>query len=121
MEFQLTRDVDLAVMDSAGVSSERLWKRWNIVPLVSLEVIRLHAGQVTRLVPSSDHVKVFIETTRKETGPPEEQTPRHVFTTIIKNFSKEAVQFLPFTPFTFPAWEAAGSSCWISGRIGLQN
>lgn len=57
-------------MDGAGVGCERLRKRRNIVPFVSLQVVRLHAGQVACLVPPSNDVKVFIQTTRKETRPP---------------------------------------------------
>lgn len=60
-------------MDGAGVGCERLGKRRNIVPFVSLQVIRLHAGQVARLVPPSDDVKVFVQTAREETRPPEQQ------------------------------------------------
>lgn len=57
-------------MDGAGMGCKRLRKGRNIVPFVSLQVIRLHAGQVAGLVPSTNDVKVFIETTGKEARPP---------------------------------------------------
>lgn len=60
-------------MDGTGVGRERLGKRRDVVPFVSLQVIRLYAGQIACLISSSNDVKVFIETARKETRPPEEQ------------------------------------------------
>lgn len=67
----LTWYVDLAVVHCSCMGSQRLRQRWHVVPLVSLQVVGLHAGEVAALVPTPNHVQVFIQAAGEETGSPE--------------------------------------------------
>lgn len=54
------------------MGSQRLRQRRHVVPLVGLQVVGLHAGEVAALVPTTNHVQVLIQAAGKETGSPEE-------------------------------------------------
>lgn len=54
------------------MGSQRLWQRRYIVPLIRLQVVGLNAGEVARLVPSTDHIEVLIQAAGEETGSPVE-------------------------------------------------
>lgn len=54
------------------MGSQRLWQRRHVVPLICLQVVGFHAGEVARLVPATNHVQVLIQATGKEAGSPEE-------------------------------------------------
>lgn len=60
-------------MHGPCVSGQGLRQRRHVVPLVSLQVVGLHAGEVAALIPAPDHVEVLIQAAGKETGPPEEE------------------------------------------------
>lgn len=68
----LTWYVDLAIVHWASMGSQRLRQRRHVVPLVGLQVVGLHAGEVAALVPTTNHVQVLIQAAGKETGSPEE-------------------------------------------------
>lgn len=51
---------------------QRLRQRRHVVPLVSLQVVGLHAGEVAALIPAPDHVEVLIQAAGEEAGPPED-------------------------------------------------
>lgn len=67
----LTWYVDLAVVHRSCMCSQRLRQRRHVVPLVSLQVVGLHTGEVAALVPTPNHVQVLIQAACKETGSPE--------------------------------------------------
>ena len=54
------------------MGGQRLRQRRQVVPLVRLQVVGLHAGEVAALVPAADHVQVLLQAAGKETGSPEE-------------------------------------------------
>ena len=60
-------------MHCAGVRSQWLGQRGHVHPLVGLQVVRLHAGEVARLVPPADHVQVLLQAAGEEAGSPEEE------------------------------------------------
>lgn len=59
-------------MHGPRVRGQRLRQRRHVVPLVGLQVVGLHAGEVAALIPAPDHVEVLIQAAGEETGPPEE-------------------------------------------------
>lgn len=59
-------------MHSPGVSGQRLRQRRHVVPLVSLQVVGLHAGEVAALIPPPNNIEVLIQAAGEEAGPPEE-------------------------------------------------
>jgi len=58
------------------VSGQRLRQRRQVVPLVGLQVVALHAGEVAGLVSAADHVQQLIHAAGEETGSPEEGVRR---------------------------------------------
>lgn len=59
-------------MHGSRVGGQRLRQGRHVVPLVSLQVVGLHAGEVAALIPPPDHVQVLIQAAGEETSPPEE-------------------------------------------------
>lgn len=59
-------------MHGPRVGGQGLRQGRHVVPLVSLQVVRLHAGEVAALIPPPDHVQVLIQAAGEETRPPEE-------------------------------------------------
>lgn len=53
------------------MGGQRLRQRRHIVPLISLQVVGLHAGEVAALIPAPDHVQVLIQAAGEEAGSPE--------------------------------------------------
>lgn len=54
------------------MGGQRLRQGRHVVPLISLQVVGLHAGEVARLIPTTNHVQVLIQAAGEETGSPEE-------------------------------------------------
>jgi len=71
--FLFTWYVDLAVVHRSCMGGQRLRQRWHIVPLIRLQVVGLHTGEVARLIPTTNHVQVLIQAAGEETGSPEEE------------------------------------------------
>ena len=58
------------------MGGQGLRQRRHIFPLVSLQVVGLHAGEVARLVPSTNHVQVLIQAAGEKAGSPEEEVSK---------------------------------------------
>lgn len=102
----LTRYVDLPVVHGSRVGGQRLRQRRQVVPLVGLQVVGLHAGQVAALVSTAHHVQVLLQAAGEETGSPEDgqrQTSDDMVKAGEGRLEQEAL--------TSPASGAAESSC----------
>ena len=53
------------------VGGQRLRQGRHVAPLISLQVVGLHAGEVARLIPTADHVQVLLQAAGEEAGSPE--------------------------------------------------
>lgn len=94
------------------MGGQRLRQRRHIVPLISLQVVGLHAGEVAALIPAPDHVQVLIQAAGEEAGSPEKGGV--IQTTSLKQPSQDLWQCSAVLCVPWKRWTSAEPTGYFS-------